>query len=103
MDVLQVYAGSWQLALGSCPSARFARVASSWWRLQGAVPRGMAILKFFHKVRAGQPLESDNVKQDIRAFVRDIAKTRLSETAGERRLPSATLLSEGDSAPANGQ
>ena len=35
----------------------------------------LAILKFFHKVRAGQPLESDNVKQDIRAFVRDIAKT----------------------------
>ncbi|KAI6076780.1 TBC1 domain family member 24 [Aix galericulata] len=50
----------------------------------------LAILKFFHKVRAGQPMESDSVQQDIRAFVRDIAKSvspeRLLEKAFAIRL-----------------
>ncbi|XP_078519148.1 TBC1 domain family member 24 isoform X2 [Lissotriton helveticus] len=35
----------------------------------------LSLLKFFHKQRAGQHTQSGNVKEDIQAFVRDIAKS----------------------------
>ncbi|XP_027626794.1 TBC1 domain family member 24 isoform X1 [Tupaia chinensis] len=76
-DVLQVYA-DWQRWLaGELPLHYFARVFDVFlvegYKVLYRV--ALAILKFFHKARAGQPLESDSVKQDIRAFVKDIAKT----------------------------
>ncbi|XP_004403234.1 PREDICTED: TBC1 domain family member 24 isoform X1 [Odobenus rosmarus divergens] len=76
-DVLQVYADWQRWLFGELPLNYFARVFDVFlvegYKVLYRV--ALAILKFFHKVRAGQPLESDSVKQDIRAFVRDIAKT----------------------------
>nr|XP_020753164.1 TBC1 domain family member 24 isoform X1 [Odocoileus virginianus texanus]XP_020753168.1 TBC1 domain family member 24 isoform X1 [Odocoileus virginianus texanus]XP_020753176.1 TBC1 domain family member 24 isoform X1 [Odocoileus virginianus texanus]XP_020753186.1 TBC1 domain family member 24 isoform X1 [Odocoileus virginianus texanus]XP_020753195.1 TBC1 domain family member 24 isoform X1 [Odocoileus virginianus texanus] len=76
-DVLQVYADWQRWLFGELPLSYFARVFDVFlvegYKVLYRV--ALAILKFFHKVRAGQPLESDNVKQDIRTFVRDIAKT----------------------------
>ncbi|XP_047636797.1 TBC1 domain family member 24 isoform X5 [Phacochoerus africanus] len=76
-DVLQVYADWQRWLFGELPLSYFARVFDVFlvegYKVLYRV--ALAILKFFHKVRAGQPLESDNVKQDIRAFVKDIAKT----------------------------
>lgn len=76
-DVLQVYADWQRWLFGELPLSYFARVFDVFlvegYKVLYRV--ALAILKFFHKVRAGQPLESDSVKQDIRAFVRDIAKT----------------------------
>ncbi|KAJ1067439.1 hypothetical protein K5549_010557 [Capra hircus] len=71
-DVLQVYADWQRWLFGELPLSYFARVFDVFlvegYKVLYRV--ALAILKFFHK-----PLESDNVKQDIRAFVRDIAKT----------------------------
>uniref|UniRef100_A0A8D1GWP7 TBC1 domain family member 24 n=2 Tax=Sus scrofa TaxID=9823 RepID=A0A8D1GWP7_PIG len=76
-DVLQVYADWQRWLFGELPLSYFSRVFDVFlvegYKVLYRV--ALAILKFFHKVRAGQPLESDNVKQDIRAFVKDIAKT----------------------------
>nr|XP_054524691.1 TBC1 domain family member 24 isoform X3 [Pan troglodytes] len=76
-DVLQVYADWQRWLFGELPLCYFARVFDVFlvegYKVLYRV--ALAILKFFHKVRAGQPLESDSVKQDIRTFVRDIAKT----------------------------
>ncbi|XP_005869419.1 TBC1 domain family member 24 isoform X1 [Myotis yumanensis] len=76
-DVLQVYADWQRWLFGELPLSYFARVFDVFlvegYKVLYRV--ALAILKFFHKVRAGQPLESDNVKQDIRTFVKDIAKT----------------------------
>ncbi|XP_070341276.1 TBC1 domain family member 24 isoform X6 [Equus asinus] len=76
-DVLQVYADWQRWLFGELPLNYFARVFDVFlvegYKVLYRV--ALAILKFFHKVRAGQPLESDNVKQDIRTFVKDIAKT----------------------------
>ncbi|XP_032000638.1 TBC1 domain family member 24 isoform X1 [Hylobates moloch] len=76
-DVLQVYADWQRWLFGELPLCYFARVFDVFlvegYKVLYRV--ALAILKFFHKVRAGQPLESDSVKQDIRTFVKDIAKT----------------------------
>ncbi|KAM7147277.1 TBC1 domain family member 24 isoform 3-T9 [Molossus nigricans] len=76
-DVLQVYADWQRWLFGELPLNYFARVFDVFlvegYKVLYRV--ALAILKFFHKVRAGQPLDSDNVKQDIRTFVHDIAKT----------------------------
>uniref|UniRef100_G1DG11 TBC1 domain family member 24 n=1 Tax=Capra hircus TaxID=9925 RepID=G1DG11_CAPHI len=85
-DVLQVYADWQRWLFGDLPLSSCARVFDVF-RVVGykvLYRVALAILKFFHKVRAGQPLESDNVKQDIRAFVRHIAKTVPPEKVLER-------------------
>lgn len=76
-DVLQVYADWQRWLFGELPLAYFARVFDVFlvegYKVLYRV--ALALLKFFHKVQAGQPLESDNVRQDIRCFVRDIGRT----------------------------
>ncbi|KAL0617241.1 TBC1 domain family member 24, partial [Plecturocebus cupreus] len=76
-DILQVYADWQRWLFGELPLCYFARVFDVFlvegYKVLYRV--ALAILKFFHKVRAGQPLASDSVKQDIRMFVKDIAKT----------------------------
>ncbi|XP_017531546.3 TBC1 domain family member 24 isoform X1 [Manis javanica] len=76
-DVLQVYADWQRWLFGELPLNYFARVFDVFlvegYKVLYRV--ALAILKFFHKVRAGQPPESASVKQDIRTFVKDIAKT----------------------------
>ncbi|XP_069920204.1 TBC1 domain family member 24 isoform X3 [Oryctolagus cuniculus] len=91
-DVLQVYADWQRWLFGELPLSHVARVFDVFlvegYKVLYRV--ALAILKFFHKARAGQPLASDSVKQDIRAFARDIAKTvspeRLLEKAFAIRL-----------------
>ncbi|XP_064151473.1 TBC1 domain family member 24 isoform X2 [Loxodonta africana] len=76
-DVLQVYSDWQRWLFGELPLSYFARVFDVF-LIEGykvLYRVALAILKFFHKVRAGQPPESDNVRQDIRMFVKDIAKT----------------------------
>ncbi|XP_058142586.1 TBC1 domain family member 24 isoform X2 [Dasypus novemcinctus] len=76
-DVLQVYSDWQRWLFGELPLSYVARVFDVFlvegYKVLYRV--ALAILKFFHKARAGQPLESDSVKQDIRLFVQDIAKT----------------------------
>lgn len=76
-DVLQVYADWQRWLFGELPLAYFARVFDVFlvegYKVLYRV--ALSLLKFFHKVQAGQPLESDNVRQDIRCFVRDIGRT----------------------------
>ncbi|NXN14436.1 TBC24 protein, partial [Indicator maculatus] len=76
-DVLEVYSDWQRWLFGELPMAYIARVFDVFlvegYKVLYRV--ALALLKFFHKVRAGQPLESDSVQQDIRAFVRDIAKS----------------------------
>ncbi|XP_054247048.1 TBC1 domain family member 24 [Indicator indicator] len=76
-DVLEVYSDWQRWLFGELPMAYVARVFDVFlvegYKVLYRV--ALALLKFFHKVRAGQPLESDSIQQDIRAFVRDIAKS----------------------------
>ncbi|XP_072273746.1 TBC1 domain family member 24 isoform X2 [Pyxicephalus adspersus] len=44
----------------------------------------LALLKFFHKVRGGQPMESNNVKGDIQTFIKDINKSVTPEKLLEK-------------------
>ncbi|NP_001244200.1 TBC1 domain family member 24 isoform X1 [Gallus gallus] len=91
-DVLEVYSDWQRWLFGELPMLYIARVFDVFlvegYKVLYRV--ALAILKFFHKVRAGQPMESDSVQQDIRAFVRDIAKSvspeRLLEKAFAIRL-----------------
>ncbi|NXX39052.1 TBC24 protein, partial [Tricholaema leucomelas] len=91
-DVLEVYSDWQRWLFGELPMAYIARVFDVFlvegYKVLYRV--ALALLKFFHKVRAGQPLESDSIQQDIRAFVRDIAKSvspeRLLEKAFAIRL-----------------
>ncbi|XP_035404811.1 TBC1 domain family member 24-like isoform X1 [Cygnus atratus] len=91
-DVLEVYSDWQRWLFGELPMAYIARVFDVFlvegYKVLYRV--ALAILKFFHKVRAGQPMESDSIQQDIRAFVRDIAKSvspeRLLEKAFAIRL-----------------
>ncbi|KAM9583819.1 TBC1 domain family member 24 isoform 2-T2 [Trichechus inunguis] len=75
-DVLQVYSDWQRWLFAELPLGHFARVFDVFlvegYKVLYRV--ALAILKFFHKVRAGQPPDSDNVRQDIRTFVKDIAK-----------------------------
>ncbi|XP_054991425.1 TBC1 domain family member 24 isoform X1 [Sorex araneus] len=76
-DVLQVYADWQRWLFGELPLGYFARVFDVFlvegYKVLYRV--ALALLKFFHKVQSGQPPGPDNVRQDIRAFVRDIART----------------------------
>ncbi|MEE6497248.1 hypothetical protein FKM82_002679 [Ascaphus truei] len=76
-DVLEVYSDWQRWLFGELPLTYAARVFDVFlvegYKVLYRV--ALAVLKFFHKVRAGQPMESDNVKQDILAFVRDIDKS----------------------------
>ncbi|XP_037669805.1 TBC1 domain family member 24 isoform X2 [Choloepus didactylus] len=76
-DVLQVYSDWQRWLFGELPLSHFARVFDVFlvegYKVLYRV--ALAILKFFHRARAGQPLGPDSVRQDIRLFVRDIAKT----------------------------
>ncbi|XP_072205195.1 TBC1 domain family member 24 isoform X2 [Excalfactoria chinensis] len=91
-DVLEVYSDWQRWLFGELPMVYIARVFDVFlvegYKVLYRV--ALAILKFFHKVRAGQPMESDSVQRDIRAFVRDIAKSvspeRLLEKAFAIRL-----------------
>ncbi|XP_050173635.1 TBC1 domain family member 24 isoform X2 [Myiozetetes cayanensis] len=91
-DVLEVYSDWQRWLFGELPMAYVARVFDVFlvegYKVLYRV--ALALLKFFHKVRAGQPMESDSIQQDIRAFVRDIAKSvspeRLLEKAFAIRL-----------------
>uniref|UniRef100_A0A8B9I2I8 TBC1 domain family member 24 n=1 Tax=Anser brachyrhynchus TaxID=132585 RepID=A0A8B9I2I8_9AVES len=91
-DVLEVYSDWQRWLFGELPMAYIARVFDVFlvegYKVLYRV--ALAILKFFHKVRARQPMESDSIQQDIRAFVRDIAKSvspeRLLEKAFAIRL-----------------
>ncbi|XP_035405041.1 TBC1 domain family member 24 [Cygnus atratus] len=91
-DVLEVYSDWQRWLFGELPMTYIARVFDVFlvegYKVLYRV--ALAILKFFHKVRAGQPMESDSIQQDIRAFVRDIAKSvspeRLLEKAFAIRL-----------------
>ncbi|KAM7151271.1 TBC1 domain family member 24 isoform 2-T4 [Macrochelys suwanniensis] len=76
-DVLEVYSDWQRWLFGELPLLYVARVFDVF-LVEGykvLYRIALALLKVFHKVRAGQPMESDNVQQDIRAFVRDIAKS----------------------------
>ncbi|NXK50386.1 TBC24 protein, partial [Chauna torquata] len=91
-DVLEVYSDWQRWLFGELPMVYIARVFDVFlvegYKVLYRV--ALAILKFFHKVRAGQPMESDSIQQDIRTFVRDIAKSvspeRLLEKAFAIRL-----------------
>ncbi|NXH11145.1 TBC24 protein, partial [Bucco capensis] len=91
-DVLEVYSDWQRWLFGELPMVYVARVFDVFlvegYKVLYRV--ALALLKFFHKVRAGQPLESESIQQDIRAFVRDIAKSvspeRLLEKAFAIRL-----------------
>ncbi|XP_072453726.1 TBC1 domain family member 24 isoform X1 [Notamacropus eugenii] len=76
-DVLQVYCDWHRWLFGDLPFHYFARVFDVFlvegYKVLYRV--ALAILKFYYKVKGGQPLASDNVKQDIRMFVRDIEKS----------------------------
>ncbi|KAH1183852.1 hypothetical protein KIL84_014468 [Mauremys mutica] len=76
-DVLEVYSDWQRWLFGELPLVYVTRVFDVF-LVEGykvLYRIALALLKVFHKVRAGQPIESDNVQQDIRAFVRDIAKS----------------------------
>ncbi|KAM9372429.1 TBC1 domain family member 24 [Phaethornis superciliosus] len=91
-DVLEVYSDWQKWLFGELPMAYIARVFDVFlvegYKVLFRV--ALALLKFFHKVRATQPLGSEGIRQDIRAFVRDIAKSvppdRLLEKAFAIRL-----------------
>ncbi|XP_053132818.1 TBC1 domain family member 24 isoform X2 [Hemicordylus capensis] len=76
-DVLEVYSDWQRWLFGELPMIYIARVFDVFlvegYKVLYRV--ALALLKYFHKVRVGQTMESDNVQQDIRAFVRDIAKS----------------------------
>ncbi|XP_074867045.1 TBC1 domain family member 24 isoform X3 [Carettochelys insculpta] len=76
-DVLEVYSDWQRWLFGELPLVYVTRVFDVFlvegYKVLYRV--ALALLKVFHRVRAGQPMESDNVQQDIRAFVRDIAKS----------------------------
>ncbi|XP_064376740.1 TBC1 domain family member 24 isoform X2 [Dromaius novaehollandiae] len=91
-DVLEVYSDWQRWLFGELPMIYIARVFDVFlvegYKVLYRV--ALALLKFFHKVRAGQPMESDSIQQDIRSFVRDIAQSvppeRLLEKAFAIRL-----------------
>ncbi|XP_018425552.1 PREDICTED: TBC1 domain family member 24 isoform X2 [Nanorana parkeri] len=76
-DVMEVYT-EWQRWLfGDLPFNYVARVFDVF-LVEGykvLFRIALSLLKFFHKVRGGQPMESNNVKGDIQAFVKDISKS----------------------------
>ncbi|XP_053328129.1 TBC1 domain family member 24 isoform X3 [Spea bombifrons] len=85
-DVLEVYSDWQRWLFGDLPFAFVTRVFDVFlvegYKVLFRV--ALAILKFFHKVRAGQPMESSNVKRDIQMFVKDIAKSVTPEKLLEK-------------------
>ncbi|XP_007499562.1 TBC1 domain family member 24 isoform X1 [Monodelphis domestica] len=76
-DVFQVYSDWLRWLFGDLPLSYFARVFDVFlvegYKVLYRV--ALSILKFFYKSRVGKTTESENVKQDIRKFVRDIHQT----------------------------
>ncbi|XP_057264015.1 TBC1 domain family member 24 [Pezoporus wallicus] len=76
-DVLEVYSDWQRWLFGELPMVYIARVFDVFlvegYKVLYRV--ALALLKIFRKVRAGQPMKSDSIQQDIRVFVRDIAKS----------------------------
>ncbi|XP_069503052.1 TBC1 domain family member 24 isoform X2 [Ambystoma mexicanum] len=74
-DVLEVYSNWQRWIFGELPFTYVTRVFDVYlvegYKVLYRV--ALAILKFFHKVRVGQVTESNNIKEDILAFVRNIA------------------------------
>uniref|UniRef100_A0A6I8SC66 TBC1 domain family member 24 n=1 Tax=Xenopus tropicalis TaxID=8364 RepID=A0A6I8SC66_XENTR len=91
-DVLEVYSDWQRWIFGELPFAYITRVFDVFlvegYKVLFRV--ALALLKFFHKVRGGQPMESNNVKRDIQMFVRDlnqcVAPEKLLEKAFAIRL-----------------
>ncbi|KAG8506379.1 TBC1 domain family member 24, partial [Galemys pyrenaicus] len=85
-DVLQVYADWQRWLFGELPLGHFARVFDVFlvegYKVLYRV--ALALLKLFHKARAGRPPAAGGVQQDIRAFVRDIACTASPEKLLEK-------------------
>ncbi|NXU80477.1 TBC24 protein, partial [Oreotrochilus melanogaster] len=91
-DVLEVYSDWQRWLFGELPMVYIARIFDVFlvegYKVLFRV--ALALLKFFRKGRGAQPLESQSIQQEIRAFVRDIAKSvppeRLLEKAFAIRL-----------------
>ncbi|XP_053551236.1 TBC1 domain family member 24 isoform X2 [Bombina bombina] len=91
-DVLEVYSDWQRWLFGDLPFTYITRVFDIFlvegYKVLFRV--ALALLKFFHKVRGGQPMESENVKRDIQTFVREISKSvspeKLLEKAFSIRL-----------------
>lgn len=76
-DVMEVYSDWQRWLFGELPFNYVTRVFDVF-LVEGykvLFRLALALLKFFHKVRGGQPMESNNVKRDIQEFVRDISKS----------------------------
>ncbi|XP_069066611.1 TBC1 domain family member 24 isoform X2 [Pleurodeles waltl] len=76
-DVLEVYSDWQRWIFGDLPFTYVIRVFDVF-LVEGykvLYRIALSLLKFFHKLRAGLLIESGNVKEDIQAFVRDIAKS----------------------------
>ncbi|NP_001090574.1 TBC1 domain family member 24 [Xenopus laevis] len=75
-DVLELYSDWQRWIFGELPFAYITRVFDVFlvegYKVLFRV--ALALLKFFHKVRGGQPMESNNVKRDLQMFVRDLNK-----------------------------
>ncbi|KFP07962.1 TBC1 domain family member 24, partial [Calypte anna] len=76
-DVLEVYSDWQRWLFGELPMVYIARIFDVFlvegYKVLFRV--ALALLKFFRKGRAAQPVESQSIQQEIRAFVRDIAKS----------------------------
>ncbi|XP_073409686.1 TBC1 domain family member 24 isoform X1 [Dendrobates tinctorius] len=85
-DVLEVYSDWQKWLFGDLPLTYVARIFDVFlvegYKVLFRV--ALALLKFFHKVRGGQPMESNDVKGDIQAFVRDISKSVTPEKVLEK-------------------
>ncbi|XP_063286659.1 TBC1 domain family member 24 isoform X2 [Pelobates fuscus] len=76
-DVLEVYSDWQRWLFGELPFTYVTRVFDVF-MVEGykvLFRVALAILKFFHKVKAGLPMESSNVKRDLQMFVKDIANS----------------------------
>ncbi|KAG8557720.1 hypothetical protein GDO81_016713 [Engystomops pustulosus] len=85
-DVLEVYSDWQRWLFGDLPFTYVARLFDVFlvegYKVLYRV--ALALLKFFHKVRGGQPMESNNVKEDLQTFVRDIGKSVTPEKLLEK-------------------
>ncbi|MBN3301845.1 TBC1 domain family member 24 [Amia ocellicauda] len=91
-DVLEVYSDWMRWVFGDLPLPHAARVLDVFlvegYKILFRV--ALALLKFFHKLRSGQPQESSNVRGDMRTFVQGLGSCvtpeKLLEKAFSLRL-----------------
>lgn len=89
-DVMELYSDWQRWLFGDLPFSYVARVFDVF-LVEGykvLFRIALALLKFFHKVRGGQPMESSNVRRDIQAFVRDVG----SSVSPEKLLEKAFAI-----------